>query len=46
VGGNLVVKDLGSANGTFVNNKKVKEAQPKTGDLLQFEKVAFIIKGP
>lgn len=46
VGGRLVVKDLGSANGTFVNNKKVIEAKPKSGDLLQFEKVRFIIKGP
>ena len=46
IDGKLVVKDLGSANGTFINNKKVKEAQPKTGDLLQFEKVTFIIKGP
>lgn len=46
VDGKLVVKDLGSANGTFLNNKKVKEARPKTGDLLQFEKVSFIVRGP
>lgn len=46
VDGKLVVTDLGSANGTFLNNKKVKEARPKTGDLLQFEKVSFIIRGP
>lgn len=46
VEGRLTVKDLGSANGTFVNNKKVIEARPKTGDLLQFEKIKFIIRGP
>ena len=46
VDGKLVVKDLGSANGTFLNEKRVAEASPDSGDLLQFGKVAFIIRGP
>ncbi len=31
----FVVEDLGSSNGTFVNNRQVKQAQIKIGDMLK-----------
>ena len=36
--GHLVVRDLGSANGTFVNDKRVSEARLETGDLVRIGK--------
>ncbi|HVN75019.1 MAG TPA: FHA domain-containing protein [Thermoanaerobaculaceae bacterium] len=37
--GRLIVLDLGSTNGTFVNGKRVKEAELAAGDLLRFSSV-------
>jgi pSer/pThr/pTyr-binding forkhead associated (FHA) protein len=43
--GRLVVMDLGSSNGTFVNGKKVEGQQiVKSGDLLSFGKVKFRVE--
>jgi len=42
----LIVRDLGSANGTYVNGEKVDKALLKDGDVLQFGKIRFIVSGP
>lgn len=46
VAGSLRVRDLGSANGTFVNGKKVTEATVQAGDELAFDKMVFRLEGP
>ncbi|MBY0308927.1 MAG: FHA domain-containing protein [Phycisphaerales bacterium] len=40
----LVVKDLGSANGTYVNGARVKERELSPGDLLTVGGVVFVIR--
>lgn len=44
--GLLYVKDLGSANGTFVNGERVSEARVKRGDELRFDTLSFGVMGP
>ncbi|AWF81846.1 FHA domain-containing protein [Microbulbifer sp. A4B17] len=44
--GLLFVIDLGSANGTFVNNRKVSESRVRRGDELRFDTLSFSIVGP
>ena len=44
--GGLVIRDLGSANGTFVNGEKIDERVLKDKDVLQFSKVKFIVRAP
>lgn len=44
--GLLFVKDLGSANGTFLNGKQVMEARVKRGDELRFDALSFGVIGP
>ena len=46
VDGKLIIRDLGSANGTYVNGEKVDELSLKDRDLLQFNKISFIVKAP
>jgi pSer/pThr/pTyr-binding forkhead associated (FHA) protein len=46
VDGALYVKDLGSANGTFLNGKQVMEARVKRGDELRFDALIFGVMGP
>ena len=46
VDGALFVKDLGSANGTFLNGKQVMEARVKRGDELRFDALVFGVMGP
>lgn len=46
VDGMLFVKDLGSANGTFVNGQQVTEARVKRGDELRFDALSFGVLGP
>ncbi|HQQ62984.1 MAG TPA: FHA domain-containing protein [Pseudomonadales bacterium] len=41
--GILTVKDLGSANGTYVNGQRVEEAQLKDGDQLRLDKLDFTV---
>jgi pSer/pThr/pTyr-binding forkhead associated (FHA) protein len=43
VNGQLLVKDLDSANGTFVNGQRVSEAKLKAGDELRFDKLSFTV---
>ncbi len=42
----ILLKDLGSTNGTFVNGKKVKEALLKNGDEVAFDVVKFKVSLP
>lgn len=46
IDGMLFVKDLGSANGTFLNGKQVAEARVKRGDELRFDSLSFGVIGP
>lgn len=45
-GDKLIIRDLGSRNGTWVNAERVDEAILKDGDRLQFDKVHFIVAAP
>ncbi|MFT7559100.1 MAG: pSer/pThr/pTyr-binding forkhead associated (FHA) protein [Flavobacteriales bacterium] len=42
----LQVDDLNSSNGTFVNGKRIKSAQVKSGDELTFDTLRFSVIGP
>jgi len=44
--GHLWVKDLGSSNGSFVNGKRVDEAELKNADEVKFDAMTFRIVGP
>jgi len=47
IGDDLVVRDLGSVNGTWVNAKKIDvEVKLKDGDVLQFARIKFIVSSP
>lgn len=46
VGDDLVLRDLGSANGTYVNGEKIDEVKLKDGDRMQFDKIHFIVSAP
>jgi len=46
VANKLVVKDLDSANGTYVNGKKVKEETLRKGDELRLDTLSFTVMGP
>src|SRR5262245_63683481 len=43
-GSQLLVRDLGSSNGTFVNGSKVKQKELKSGDTLGVGPITFIVK--
>jgi hypothetical protein len=45
-GNKLLVKDLGSSNGTFVNGQKVVDAELTPGDQIQFDVLTFTVEGP
>jgi pSer/pThr/pTyr-binding forkhead associated (FHA) protein len=40
----LIVRDLGSSNGTFVNDKRVAQAQLNPGDRLTVGPVTFVVQ--
>ncbi len=42
----LVLRDLGSANGTFLNDKKVDRAEVRAGDRIRFDVYSFRVFGP
>ena len=44
--GQLVVTDLGSANGTFVNGQRVRERVLEVGDEVRFDRESFRVEGP
>lgn len=45
-GNKLLVKDLNSSNGTFVNGKRVAQAELIPGDQIQFDVLTFTVEGP
>lgn len=44
--GHVLVEDMGSANGTFVNNQRVRIWQLSEGDILRFGNVEFQVEIP
>lgn len=42
----LIVKDLNSSNGTYVNGKRIRQVKLRNGDLLQLDVLKFVINGP
>ncbi|WP_101756969.1 FHA domain-containing protein [Oceanicoccus sp. KOV_DT_Chl] len=44
--GQLLLIDLGSANGCYVNGERVDQAKLKHGDKVAFAKLAFTVEGP
>lgn len=44
--GQLLVKDLDSANGTFLNGERIIEAKANSGDVLRMDVYSFRISGP
>ena len=40
----VVVQDLGSANGTFVNSERIMEAVVQAGDILSIGSISFTIQ--
>lgn len=44
--GLLFVKDLISANGSFINDLQMTEGRLRTGDLLTFDQYSFVVIGP
>ncbi len=45
-GEGLVVRDLGSSNGTFVNGEKVSEKTLSVGDEVRFDTLRFLVQTP
>jgi len=45
IGNKLIVKDLDSANGTFVNGKRIKEETLQKGDELLLDTLSFTVIG-
>lgn len=46
VSGKLMVKDLNSSNGTYINRKKVADGELKNGDEVRFDTFSFEVVGP
>ena len=44
--GGIVIQDLGSKNGTFVNSEKISEKQLKDGDLIVLGTVQILFRNP
>jgi len=42
--GSILLEDLGSSNGTFVNNKPITKAVVQVGDEIRFDKIRFQIQ--
>lgn len=42
----LRIRDLGSANGTFINNERIQQADLKAGDRLRLDVYSFRVFGP
>lgn len=42
----LLIRDLNSANGTYVNNRRITETELKPGDTIQFDVLLFRVQGP
>ncbi|MFK7956102.1 MAG: FHA domain-containing protein [Lysobacterales bacterium] len=42
----LMIEDLGSSNGTFINGDRVEKAELKGGDELRLDMVRFLVQSP
>lgn len=42
----LVLRDLGSANGTYVNGEQITERTIEVGDQIAFDQQRFLVSGP
>lgn len=45
-GSKLLIRDLKSSNGTYVNDKRVGEVELESGDTIRFDVLLFRIHGP
>lgn len=45
-GGKLLVRDLDSANGTFLNGQRITESYAKSGDKIKLDVITFEVIGP
>ncbi|ARN75938.1 FHA domain-containing protein [Oceanicoccus sagamiensis] len=45
-GPTLLIRDLGSSNGTYVNDERVTETELKPGDTVRFDVLVFRVQGP
>jgi hypothetical protein len=45
-GNKLLIRDLNSSNGTYVNDQRVTETELKPGDTIRFDVLLFRIHGP
>ncbi|OZG75368.1 phosphopeptide-binding protein [Hahella sp. CCB-MM4] len=45
-GSYLLIKDLGSTNGTYLNGERITQGRAKPGDKLRFDVVNFTVTGP
>lgn len=45
-GSKLLIRDLESSNGTYVNDKRVVEVELESGDTIRFDVLLFRIHGP
>ena len=45
-GSTLLIRDLNSSNGTYVNDKKITETALKPGDSVRFDVLRFKVHGP
>ena len=45
-GDKLLVKDLGSANGTFLNGEPITESRLRHGDEIRFDQLTFKVESP
>lgn len=45
-GGFLLIKDLDSTNGTFLNGEQITQGRAKPGDKVRFDVVTFTVAGP
>ena len=42
----LLVEDLGSRNGTFINDARIEQGVARPGDEIRFDELKFIVVGP
>ncbi len=46
INGKLIIEDLNSSNGTFVNGEKISKAELQPGDKIKLDVLTFEVRGP